>query len=139
MYSVQNLTSKPVTFQGVVIAPYGSATFPVFNDYITLAQLSNSGKIRYCQIPSKTATPVKKEEVKAVEVVETVEKVEEVVTEPEKIEEPVTDEVVETTVETGSAKLFDIEPKTEVDETPVVEEVVETAPKKRRSKKNSDE
>ena len=136
MYSVQNLTNRPVTFQGVVIAPYGSATFPIFNDYITLAQLSNSGKIRYCQIPSKTATPVKKEEVKAVEVVE---KVEEVVTEPEKIEDPVAEEVVETAVETGSAKLSDIEPKTEVDETPVVEEVVETAPKKRRSKKNSDE
>lgn len=133
MYSIQNLTNRPVTFQGVVIAPYGSATFPIFNDYITLAQLSNSGKIRYCQIPSKTATPVKKEEVKAVE------KVEEVVTEPEKIEEPVVEEVVETPVETGSAKLFDIEPKAEVDETPAVEEVVETAPKKRRSKKNSDE
>ena len=138
MYSVQNLTNRPVTFQGVVIAPYGSATFPVFNDYITLAQLSNSGKIRYCQIPSKATAPVKKEEVKAVEVVETVEKVEEV-TEPEKVEEPVVEEVVETPVETGSAKLFDIEPKAEVNETPVTEEVVETAPKKRRSKKNSDE
>ena len=135
MYSVQNLTSRPVTFQGVVIAPYGSATFPVLNDYITLAQLSNSGKIRYCQIPSKAATPVKKEEVKVVETVETVEEV----TEPEKVEEPVVEEVVETPVETGSAKLFDIEPKEEVDETPVTEEVVETAPKKRRSKKNSNE
>ena len=138
MYSVQNLTNRPVTFQGTVIAPYGSATFAVFNDYITLAQLSNSGKIRYCQISNKTVAPVKKEEVKAVEVVETVEKIEEV-TEPEKIEEPVAEEVVETPVETGSAKLFDIEPKAEVVETPVEDEVVETAPKKRRSKKNSDE
>ena len=135
MYSVQNLTNKPVTFQGVVIAPYGSATFPVFNDYIALAQLSNSGKIRYCQIHSKAVAPVKKEEVKAVEVVESVEEV----TEPEKVEEPVVEEVVETPVETGSAKLFDIEPKTEVEESPVAEEVVETVPKKRRSKKNSDE
>lgn len=139
MYSVQNLTNRPVAFQGTVISPYGSATFAVFTDYITLARLSNSGKIRYCQIQNNV-------EEKKVEIKE--EKVN-VVEEP-KVAEPVETVVDETSVEpepeVNTPKLFEVE-NISVDtvdadaETKDVEtandDVKETPKTKKRSKKNT--
>ena len=120
MYSVQNLTKKPIAFQGVTIAAYGTATFPVLNDYIGLSRLANSGKIRYCKI--ETVVPVEKKEV-----VE--EKVETPVVEDAK-EEVVADVVEAEPVETeiSTAKLFD----TEVSEVEIVE------PKKSRKNTKKD-
>lgn len=134
MYSVQNLTNRPVAFQGSVIAPYGSATFAVFTDYITLARLSNSGKIRYCQIQNNV-------EEKKVEIKE--EKVN-VVEEP-KVAEPVETVVEETPVESEpeviASKLFEVEnisdTTVDTDVETTDENVKETSKTKKRSKKNT--
>ena len=131
MYSVQNLTNRPVAFQGTMIAPYGSATFAVFTDYITLARLSNSGKIRYCQIQNNV-------EEKKVEVKE--EKVE--VTEEPKVAETVETVVDETPIETEpevvTSKLFEVENiSVDADVETTNEDIKETPKTKKRSKKNT--
>ncbi len=134
MYSVQNLTNRPVAFQGTVIAPYGSATFAVFTDYITLARLSNSGKIRYCQIQNNV-------EEKKVEIKE--EKVN-VVEEP-KVVEPIETVVEKTPVESEpeviTSKLFEVEnisdTTVDTDVETTDENVKETPKTKKRSKKNT--
>ena len=134
MYSVQNLTNRPVAFQGTMIAPYSSATFAVFTDYITLARLSNSGKIRYCQIQNNV-------EEKKVEVKE--EKVE-VVEEPKVVEtvETVVDETpIETEPEVVTSKLFEVENTSvdavDADVETTNEDIKETPKTKKRSKKNT--
>lgn len=130
MYSVQNLTKKPIAFQGVTIAAYGTATFPVLNDYIALSRLANSGKIRYCKI--ETVVPVA--ETAAVE-----EKVETPVVAEPVVETPVVEDAKEEVVadvveaepvetEISTAKLFD----TEVSEVETVE------PKKSRKNTKKD-
>ena len=131
MYSVQNLTNRPVAFQGTMIAPYSSATFAVFTDYITLARLSNSGKIRYCQIQNNV-------EEKKVEVKE--EKVE-VVEEPKVVETVVDETPIETEPEVVTSKLFEVE-NTSVDAVDADiettnEDIKETPKTKKRSKKNT--
>lgn len=133
MYSVQNLTNRPVAFQGTMIAPYGSATFAVFTDYITLARLSNSGKIRYCQIQNNVEE--KKVEVK--------EKKVEVVEEPKVVEtvETVVDETpIETEPEVVTSKLFEVENTSvdavDADVETTNEDIKETPKTKKRSKKN---
>lgn len=129
MYSVQNLTKKPIAFQGVTIAAYGTATFPVLNDYIALSRLANSGKIRYCKI--ETVVPVT-ETVAVEEKVETPVVAEPVVETPvvEDAKEEVVEEVKAETAETeiNTAKLFD----TEVSEVETVE------PKKSRKNTKKD-
>lgn len=131
MYSVQNLTNRPVAFQGTVIAPYGSATFAVFTDYITLARLSNSGKIRYCQIQNNVVE--KKVEIKEEKV--------SVVEEP-KVVEPVETVVDETPVESEpdviTSKLFEVENiSVDADVETTNEDIKETPKTKKRSKKNT--
>ena len=131
MYSVQNLTNRPVAFQGTTIAPYGSATFAVFTDYITLARLSNSGKIRYCQIQNNV-------EEKKVEIKE--EKIE--VAEEPKVAEPVETVVDETPVESEpeviTSKLFEVEnTSVDADVETTNEDIKETPKTKKRSKKNT--
>ena len=131
MYSVQNLTNRPVAFQGTVIAPYGSATFAVFTDYITLARLSNSGKIRYCQIQNNV-------EEQKVEIKE--EKIE--VAEEPKVVEPVETVVDETPVEPEpeviTSKLFEVEnTSVDADAETTDEDIKETPKTKKRSKKNT--
>lgn len=90
MYKVQNITKRPIKFQGIEIAPYGTQLYPQITDYITLSRLTNSGKIFYASVPNPKPVEVK-EEVKAVEetpvIKEEVQEVKEVVEEVEK-EEP---------------------------------------------------
>lgn len=134
MYSVQNLTNRPVAFQGTIIAPYGSATFAIFTDYITLARLSNSGKIRYCQIQNNV-------EEKKVEIKE--EKIE--VAEEPKVAESVETVVDETPVESEpeaiTSKLFEVEnisdTAVDADVENTDEDIKETPKTKKRSKKNT--
>lgn len=134
MYSVQNLTNRPVSFQGATIAPYDSATFAVFTDYITLARLSNSGKIRYCQIQNNVEeknVEIKDRNVKVAEEKKVVESVETVVDETPVESEP---EVI-------TSKLFELENisdttvDTDIENTD--EDVKETSKTKKRSKKNT--
>lgn len=134
MYSVQNLTNRPVAFQGTVIAPYGSATFAVFTDYITLARLSNSGKIRYCQIQNNVEekkVEIKEEKIKVAEEPKVVEPVETVVDETPVEQEP---EVV-------TSKLFEVEnisdTAVDTDVETTDEDIKETPKTKKRSKKNT--
>ena len=134
MYSVQNLTNRPVAFQGTVIAPYGSATFAVFTDYITLARLSNSGKIRYCQIQNNVEekkVEIKEEKVSVVEEPKVAESVETVVDETPVEPEP---EVI-------TSKLFEVEnisdTTVDTDVETTDENVKETSKTKKRSKKNT--
>lgn len=134
MYSVQNLTNRPVAFQGTTIAPYGSATFAVFTDYITLARLSNSGKIRYCQIQNNVEEKkieIKEEKVNVVEEPKVVEPVETVVDETPVESEP---EVI-------ASKLFEVEnisnTTADADAETTDEDVKETPKTKKRSKKNT--
>ena len=131
MYSVQNLTNRPVAFQGTVIAPYGSATFAVFTDYITLARLSNSGKIRYCQIQNNVEekkVEIKEEKIKVAEEPKVVEPVETVVGETPVEPEP---EVI-------TSKLFEVENTlVDADAETTDEDIKETSKTKKRSKKNT--
>lgn len=131
MYSVQNLTNRPVAFQGTVIAPYGSATFAVFTDYITLARLSNSGKIRYCQIQNNVEeqkVEIKEEKIKVAEEPKVVEPVETVVDETPVEPEP---EVI-------TSKLFEVEnTSVDADVETTDEDIKETPKTKKRSKKNT--
>ncbi len=131
MYSVQNLTNRPVAFQGTMIAPYGSATFAVFTDYITLARLSNSGKIRYCQIQNNVVekkVEIKEEKVSVVEEPKVVEPVETVVDETPVESEP---EVI-------TSKLFEVENiSVDADVETTNEDIKETPKTKKRSKKNT--
>lgn len=134
MYSVQNLTNRPVAFQGTVIAPYGSSTFAVFTDYITLARLSNSGKIRYCQIQNNVEekkVEIKEEKVKVAE--------EPKVAEPVETVETVVDETpVELEPEVITSKLFEVEnTSVDVDVETTNEDIKETPKTKKRSKKNT--
>lgn len=94
MYKVQNITKRPIKFQGIEIAPYGTALYPQITDYITLSRLTNSGKIFYVSVPNPKPVEVKeeaKEEVKPVEEVpvvkEEVKEEKEVVKEVEKVED----------------------------------------------------
>ena len=131
MYSVQNLTNRPVAFQGTVIAPYGSSTFAVFTDYITLARLSNSGKIRYCQIQNNVEeqkVEIKEEKIKVAEEPKVVEPVETVVDETPVEPEP---EVI-------TSKLFEVEnTSVDADVETTDEDIKETPKTKKRSKKNT--
>lgn len=46
MQNIQNLTNRPVEFQGVRIGAYSTASFATINDFVTLSRLLNSGKVR---------------------------------------------------------------------------------------------
>lgn len=46
MQNIQNLTNRPVEFQGVRIGAYSTASFATVNDFVTLSRLLNSGKVR---------------------------------------------------------------------------------------------
>ena len=95
MFNIQNLTNKSIRFQDAIIEPYGTVSVANVYDYITLAQLTNSGKARYF-----TTVDVPKDEVKETKPVEKVEaktevtKVEEKLPEVKEEKEP---EKVETT------------------------------------------
>lgn len=114
---VQNLTGFGISFQGRIIAPYGSEEFLGITDYVALSKLFNANKVLYTTKtvqPKKVAvtTPVKED-------------VTEVAVE-EDIKEPVTEtvEVIETKETVDPVK-------------PYEESVVETKETKTSSKKNT--
>lgn len=142
MYSVQNLTNRPISFQGATIAPYGSATFAIFTDYITLAKLSNSGKIRYSQIQNQQT--IKKDEIvdekieitedkKVDKVVDAV--VEETCIDPEVETEVTTSKLFKTTEINSDDDIVDITDT--ISEVVIDDEVEKTTRNKKRSKKNN--
>lgn len=95
MYKIQNLTNRPLQFQGVTISAYGTASFTQLNDYVKLSQYLNSGKVRSYTVkdtPLPVAQPV-------VETVKVETEVEELITETTEEVVPVkedVDQVVET-------------------------------------------
>lgn len=113
MFSIQNMTNSTIKFQGVTIGAYTTVTVPFINDYITLAKLSNSGKIRYFATPTKkkvVSTPVENDvetnlvEKKKVEEVKEDTKIEEkkeevIVEKTDSVKPEVIIEAVEQTVE----------------------------------------
>ena len=129
MYSVQNLTKKPIAFQGVTIAAYGTATFPVLNDYIGLSRLANSGKIRYCKI--ETVVPVEKKEVVK-------EKVETPVVEEPVVETPVVEDAKEEVVDVVETEPVEAEVSTSKLFDTAVSEVEVSEPKKSRKNTKKD-
>jgi hypothetical protein len=58
MYKIQNLTKRPIKFQGITIMPYASATIPQINDFIALSRFTNSGKIFYTPIDNRQTTSI---------------------------------------------------------------------------------
>ena len=61
MYKIQNITRRPIKFQGVEITPYGTAFYAQITDYITLSRLTNSGKIFCVNVPTLNKEVVKEE------------------------------------------------------------------------------
>lgn len=57
MQNIQNLTNRPVEFQGVRIGAYSTASFATINDFVTLSRLLNSGKVRTYVTKSTTKQP----------------------------------------------------------------------------------
>lgn len=120
---VQNLTGFGISFQGRIIAPYGSEEFLGITDYVTLSKLFNANKVLYT---TKTVQP------KKVVVNTPVKEAVEEVAVKEDIKEPATEtvEVAETkeTVDT-------VKPCEEL-----VEETKETkTSSKKNTKRNKDE
>ena len=114
---VQNLTGFGISFQGRIIAPYGSEEFLGITDYVALSKLFNANKVLYT---TKTVQPKK-----VVDTTPVKEVVAEVAVE-EDIKEPVTEtvEVIETKETVDTVK-------------PYEELVVETKETKTSSKKNT--
>jgi hypothetical protein len=114
---VQNLTGFGISFQGRIIAPYGSEEFLGITDYVALSKLFNANKVLYT---TKTVQPKK---------VPVTTPIKETVTEvavEKNIKEPVTEtvEVTETEETVDTVK-------------PYEELVVETKETKTSSKKNT--
>lgn len=57
MQNIQNLTNRPIEFQGVRIGAYSTASFATVNDFVTLSRLLNSGKVRTYVTKSTTKQP----------------------------------------------------------------------------------
>lgn len=57
MQNIQNLTNRPIEFQGVRIGAYSTASFATINDFVTLSRLLNSGKVRTYVTKSVTKQP----------------------------------------------------------------------------------
>lgn len=130
MYKIQNLTNRPLQFQGVTISAYGTASFTQLNDYVKLSQYLNSGKVRSYTVKD-TPLPVAKPIVEAVKV-ET--KVEETDTEKVVQDVSVKEPVQESTPITETEEVIPKEAETV--ETSVKEDTEKyTKGKKKSSKK----
>lgn len=124
---VQNLTGFGISFQGRIIAPYGSEEFLGITDYVALSKLFNANKVLYT---TKTVQP--KKVVFNTPSKETVKESVEEVSVKEAVEEPVTEtvEVAETKETVDTVKPYE----------GLVNETKETkTSSKKNTKRNKDE